>query len=69
YLKTWTHCFSWPELADELYFNPFPLVDITVIDDNELVNHRKIAVMELALKHKNLRDEYQQVTSLLAQAL
>lgn len=69
YPKTWTHCFPWPKLADELYFKPFPLVDITIIDDNELVNHRKIAVMELAMKHKSLREGYKKVTSLLAQAL
>ncbi|PHM25451.1 Rpn family recombination-promoting nuclease/putative transposase [Xenorhabdus budapestensis] len=67
--QTWTQCFSLPELAEEMYFNPFPLVDVTVIDDNELVNHRKIAVMELAMKHKNLREGFKVVTTLLAQAL
>ncbi|MBC8949313.1 MULTISPECIES: Rpn family recombination-promoting nuclease/putative transposase [Xenorhabdus] len=67
--QTWTQCFSLPELAEEIYFNPFPLVDVTVIDDNELVNHRKIAVMELAMKHKNLREEFKAVTTLLAQVL
>ncbi|MDE9536823.1 Rpn family recombination-promoting nuclease/putative transposase [Xenorhabdus bovienii] len=67
--QVWTQCFSLPELAEEMYFNPFPLVDVTVIDDNELVNHRKIAVMELAMKHKNLREGFQVVTRLLADAL
>ncbi len=67
--QRWTQCFSLPRLAEEVYFNPFPLVDVTVIDDNELVNHRKIAVMELAMKHKNLRDRVEAVTTLLAQAL
>ncbi|KER03935.1 conserved hypothetical protein, putative transposase or invertase [Photorhabdus temperata subsp. temperata Meg1] len=67
--QTWTQCFSLPKLAEEMYFNPFPLVDVTVIDDNELVNHRKIAVMELAMKHKNLREGFKIVTTLLAQAL
>ncbi|EOE5320391.1 Rpn family recombination-promoting nuclease/putative transposase, partial [Providencia rettgeri] len=52
YTQLWTECFPLPEIAHELYTQPFPLVDITVIDDNELVNHRKIAVMELAMKHK-----------------
>ncbi|QCJ71373.1 transposase [Providencia heimbachae] len=69
YAQTWTHCFPWPDIASELYFNPFPLVDVTVIDDNELINHRKIAVMELAMKHKDLREDINKVTSLLAQAL
>lgn len=69
YTQLWTDCFPLPGIAHELYTQPFPLVDITVIDDNELVNHRKIAVMELAMKHKYLRDEFQQVLPLLAKAL
>lgn len=56
-------------MANELYTQPFPLVDVTVIDDNELVNHRKVAVMELAMKHKYLRDEFDTIIPLLAQAL
>ncbi|WP_187654671.1 Rpn family recombination-promoting nuclease/putative transposase [Xenorhabdus sp. PB62.4] len=67
--QVWTQCFSLPKLAEEMYFNPFPLVDVTVIDDNELVSHRKIAVMELAMKHKNLREGFKTVTTLLAHAL
>lgn len=69
YPNLWTRCFPWKDLAEELYFKPFPLVDITVIDDNELANHRKITVMELAMKHKNLRDEYQRMVELFAQTL
>lgn len=65
----WTDCFPLADIANQLYTQPFPLVDVTVIHDNELVNHRKIAVMELAMKHKYLRDEFQQVLPLLAQAL
>ncbi|MDR0219675.1 MAG: Rpn family recombination-promoting nuclease/putative transposase [Enterobacteriaceae bacterium] len=69
YHQNWTQCFSLSNLAEEIYFNPFPLIDLTVIDDNELVNHRKIAVMELAMKHKNMREDFQATTELLAQAL
>ncbi|MGS0630026.1 Rpn family recombination-promoting nuclease/putative transposase, partial [Photorhabdus asymbiotica] len=69
YSQLWTDCFSLPDIANVLYTGPFPLVDVTVIDDNELVNHRKVAVMELAMKHKHLRDEFTQVIPLLAQAL
>ncbi|WP_273838500.1 Rpn family recombination-promoting nuclease/putative transposase [Providencia rettgeri] len=69
YAQPWTHCFHWPDVASDLYSKTFPIVDITVIDDNELVNHRKVAVMELAMKHKDLRDEFQRVVPLLAQAL
>jgi len=39
-------------MTNELYTLPFPLVDVTVIDDYELVNHRKVAEMEPAMKHK-----------------
>ncbi|CDL81303.1 Rpn family recombination-promoting nuclease/putative transposase [Xenorhabdus szentirmaii] len=67
--QRWTQCFSLPDLAEDIYFNPFPLVDVTVIDDNELINHRKIAIMELAMKHKNLREGFKAVTTLLAQVL
>lgn len=69
YSQLWTDCFPLPDMANELYTQPFPLVDVTVIDDNELVNHRKVAVMELAMKHKYLRDEFDRVIPLLAQAL
>ncbi|WP_066753522.1 Rpn family recombination-promoting nuclease/putative transposase, partial [Proteus myxofaciens] len=69
YSQLWTDCFPLSDIANELYTRAFPLVDVTVIDDNELVNHRKIAVMELAMKHKQLRDEFERVIPLLAQAL
>lgn len=69
YAQPWTHYFRWPDVASDLYSKTFPIVDITVIDDDELVNHRKVAVMELAMKHKDLRDEFQRVVPLLAQAL
>ncbi|UNH26600.1 Rpn family recombination-promoting nuclease/putative transposase [Moellerella wisconsensis] len=67
--QLWTDCFPLPDIANHLYTRPFPLVDVTVIDDNQLVNHRKVAVMELAMKHKYLRDEFEQVIPLLAHAL
>ncbi|MGX2015916.1 Rpn family recombination-promoting nuclease/putative transposase [Providencia huashanensis] len=69
YSQPWTYCFPWPDIANDLYSQPFPVVDITVIDDNELVNHRKVAVMELAMKHKDLRENVEKVTTLLAQAM
>lgn len=49
--------------------NCIPELDVTVIDDNELVNHRKVAVMALTMKHKYFRDEFDWVIPLLAQAL
>src|SRR5699024_8694258 len=67
--QLWTDCFPLPEMANALYTEPFPLVDVTVIEDNELVNHRKVAIMELAMKHKYLREEFDRIIPLLASAL
>ena len=69
YSQLWNDCFPLPDMANTLYTQPFPLVDVTVIDDNELVNHRKATVMDLAMKHKYLRDEFNSIILLLAQAL
>ncbi|MFV8075109.1 Rpn family recombination-promoting nuclease/putative transposase, partial [Enterobacter cloacae complex sp.6730661] len=69
YSQLWNDCFPLTDMANTLYTQPFPLVDVTVIDDNELVNHRKAAVMDLAMKHKYLRDEFNSIILLLAQAL
>ncbi|MGL5953052.1 MAG: Rpn family recombination-promoting nuclease/putative transposase [Providencia rustigianii] len=69
YVSPWTQCLPHPEIAHELYSNPFPLVDITVVDDHEIVSHRRIAVMELAMKHKKLRNNHQKVTEYFIQIL
>ncbi|EOD8957011.1 Rpn family recombination-promoting nuclease/putative transposase [Providencia stuartii] len=69
YSQLWTDCFPLADVANNLYTRSFPLVDVTVIDDNEIVNYRKVAIMELAMKHKHLREESEHVISLLAQAL
>ncbi|EHG8771899.1 Rpn family recombination-promoting nuclease/putative transposase, partial [Salmonella enterica subsp. enterica serovar Kentucky] len=34
----------------------FPLVDITVVDDNEIMNHRRMAALTLLMKHIRHRD-------------
>ncbi len=35
---------------------PFPLVDVTVIPDDEIVRHRRVALLELIQKHIRQRD-------------
>ena len=35
---------------------PFPLVDITVVPDDEIVQHRRVALLELMQKHIRQRD-------------
>ena len=52
----WLDCFADPPLAWELYASPFPLVDITVIPDDEIVRHRRVALLELIQKHIRQRD-------------
>lgn len=69
YEGTWTQCLPHAEIAHDLYSSPFPLVDITVVEDTEIVSHRKIAVMELAMKHKKLRNDHQRVTEHFVQIL
>ncbi|EMG7503014.1 Rpn family recombination-promoting nuclease/putative transposase, partial [Salmonella enterica] len=45
-----------PALASKIYTKPFPLVDITVVDDNEIMNHRRMAALTLLMKHIRQRD-------------
>ncbi|MEB1020407.1 Rpn family recombination-promoting nuclease/putative transposase [Citrobacter freundii] len=56
-------------VARQLYSATFPLVDITVIPDDEIMQHRRIALLELMQKHIRKRDLMglvEQLVSLLA---
>ncbi|MDI5754356.1 Rpn family recombination-promoting nuclease/putative transposase, partial [Salmonella enterica subsp. enterica serovar Montevideo] len=39
-----------------LYAAAFPLVDITVVSDDDIMQHRRIALLELIQKHIRQRD-------------
>lgn len=52
----WLDCFSNPEQAGKVYTNGFPLVDVTVIDDDEIMHHRRMAALTLLMKHIRQRD-------------
>ncbi len=52
----WLDEFDDPALARQLYSATFPLVDITVIPDDEIMQHRRIALLELMQKHIRKRD-------------
>ena len=52
----WLDEFDNPQLARQLYSEAFPLVDITVIPDDEIVQHRRVALLELMQKHIRDRD-------------
>lgn len=56
YPMSWLQEFSEPELAEQLYSNDFPLVDVTVISDDEIMTHRRMAILELLQKHVRQRD-------------
>ncbi|CRY41067.1 putative transposase [Yersinia enterocolitica] len=51
YPMSWLHAFNQPALAGRLYSRDFPLIDVTVIPDNEIMTHRRIALLELLQKH------------------
>ncbi|WP_214280342.1 Rpn family recombination-promoting nuclease/putative transposase, partial [Escherichia coli] len=40
----------------QLYTEAFPLVDITIVPDDEIMQHRRIALLELIQKHIRDRD-------------
>lgn len=52
----WLDMFCQPQQARELYTRPFPLVDITIVPDEQIMTHRRVALLELLQKHIRLRD-------------
>ncbi|MDB6371572.1 Rpn family recombination-promoting nuclease/putative transposase [Photorhabdus bodei] len=52
----WLNCFDAPALAEEIYSNKFPLVDVTVIPDDEILTHKRVALLEMVQKHIRQRD-------------
>lgn len=54
--RNWYHLFHHPELASALYSGDFPLVDLTVMPDNQIVRHQLMAMLELLQKHIRQRD-------------
>lgn len=56
YSLNWLESFSDPALARQLYTTGFPLVDLTVIPDEEIKTHRRVALLELVQKHIRTRD-------------
>jgi predicted transposase/invertase (TIGR01784 family) len=56
YSMRWLDCFENPAAAQTLYTQAFPLVDITVIPDDEIKTHRKVALLEYVQKHIHEKD-------------
>ncbi|MDU1435913.1 MAG: Rpn family recombination-promoting nuclease/putative transposase, partial [Citrobacter freundii] len=56
YSLCWLDEFDDPQTARQLYGSAFPLVDITVVSDDEIMQHRRMALLELVQKHIRERD-------------
>ncbi|MFE8665881.1 Rpn family recombination-promoting nuclease/putative transposase [Serratia nevei] len=56
YSTNWLQEFDDPTLAGKLYTGNFPLVDVTVIPDEEIMGHRSMAALTLLQKHIRQRD-------------
>ena len=56
YSTNWLQAFTDPERAKNLYSSDFPLVDITVIPDEEIMEHRSMAALTLLQKHIHQRN-------------
>lgn len=56
YSTNWLQAFDNPALAGRLYGTAFPLVDVTVIADDDIMNHRSMAALTLLQKHIHQRD-------------
>ena len=56
YSLCWLDEFDDPEPARQFYSTPFPLIDITVMPDDEIMQHRRMALLELIQKHIRKRD-------------
>ncbi|QLH64498.1 Rpn family recombination-promoting nuclease/putative transposase (plasmid) [Serratia symbiotica] len=68
YSMRWLDEFGDPELATQLYAGEFPLVDVTVIPDEQIMQHRRMAILELLQKHirqRDLADLLEQLVTLL----
>mgnify|MGYP000845505983 FL=1 len=52
----WLDAFENPRLAQQLYAQEFLLVDVTVISDDSILTHRRVALLEFLQKHIRARD-------------
>ncbi|HGJ5863339.1 Rpn family recombination-promoting nuclease/putative transposase [Arsenophonus nasoniae] len=56
YSTNWLDCFEDRKLAERIYTNPFRLADVTTLDDGEIMQHKRMALLELIQKHIRRRD-------------
>lgn len=58
-------CFRNPELAAKIYTRSFHLVDVTVMDDDEIMQHRRLGALTMLMKHSRSRDLMMQMDRLV----
>ncbi len=58
YSNRWLDCFTQSEQASHLYNQAFPLVDVSVLSDEEILTHKGVALMELVQKHILCRNTF-----------
>ncbi|EKN1363083.1 Rpn family recombination-promoting nuclease/putative transposase [Salmonella enterica] len=56
YSTDWMDCFDAPSLARKVYSRPWPLVDVSVMEDSDLQSHRRMALLELVQRDIRHRD-------------
>lgn len=56
YPMCWLAGFADPDIARRVYGEDFPLIDITSTPDDEIMRHRRVAMLELLQKHIRQRD-------------
>ena len=56
YSTDWIDCFDSSVLAREIYSRPWPLVDVSVMEDSDLQSHRRMALLELVQRDIRHRD-------------
>lgn len=69
YSMNWLDGFADPALAQQLYTRSFPLVDLSVLSDEEILTHKGIALLELVQKHIRTRDGLMAVLPIIAQII
>ena len=65
YSRSVFDCFTYPELAKDLWTHPYPLVDLSVIPDDQLRTHKSVALLELIQKHIRTRDMLELVNDII----
>ncbi|HDC2548006.1 TPA: Rpn family recombination-promoting nuclease/putative transposase [Salmonella enterica] len=56
YSMDWLDCFEQPELARRVLSKPWPLIDVSVLDDDDIKAHRRMALLEMVQRDIRLRD-------------